>query len=120
MASRDVTRNQLAKMAGDDPELIRTLERTISGQRYPTSVTGDVSLTTEQRYALVDATNGAVTVTLPRVTEALGLNLNIKKTDSSGNKVTIVGTIDGDTNFDLLYKDEVVRLYCDGSGWYIM
>ena len=70
--------------------------------------------------ALVDASGGAVTITLPAASSCWGRIYTIKKTDSSANFVTIAGTIDGDTNFVLEVEDEVAEVISDGSNWYII
>jgi hypothetical protein len=44
----------------------------------------------------------------------------IKKTDSSVNAVTVAGTIDGDTNFDLELQDESITITANASGWWII
>jgi hypothetical protein len=68
---------------------------------------------------LVDASGGAVTVNLP----ALLANrvLNIKKTDSSKNNVTVSnGTIDGASSASLTKQYANVTLICDGTNWNII
>jgi hypothetical protein len=67
-----------------------------------------------------DASGGAFTVTMPSVTGKEGYEYIIKKTDSSSNYVTISGTIDGDSSFDLEAQDESVVLKCNGTDWWII
>lgn len=73
---------------------------------------------------LVSASGGAVTITLiAAATAASGFVVTIKKTDSSGNAVTIDGnaseTIDGATTKALSGQYNSVILVCDGSNWHI-
>ena len=72
----------------------------------------------------VDATSGAVTITLlPAATAGEGFVVAIKKTDSSSNAVTIDGdgaeTIDGSATFSLPTQYEVVSIRSDGANWVI-
>jgi hypothetical protein len=100
-------------------QAIRAID-TVGAVEYAIStVNGDVTLDTTYHTVLVDASGGAVTVTLPSAVDFDKVIYNIKKVDSSTNVVTIAGTIDGDTNFDLLSKDEIVTVQSNGSGWYI-
>lgn len=52
--------------------------------------------------------------TTPELLEAVSVKRN------GTGIVTIVGTIDGDSNFQLLYNDESVDLIYNGSGWLII
>ena len=78
-----------------------------------------------QLTVVVDASAGAVTVTLPTALEAGTLWLNIKKIDSSGNIVTINtqggDTMDGKRITDTLeVEDESLQLHSDGISDFIM
>jgi len=64
---------------------------------------------------LVDATAGAVTVTLPTPTS--GRILCVKKTDASANAVTLTGTVDGVVNPTLAVQYNSVLAQGDGSTW---
>lgn len=65
----------------------------------PVTVTADYALAREDVVILVDATAGAVTLTLPDIATALGEAKYIMKTDSSANAVTVAAdssdTIEG-------------------------
>ena len=73
---------------------------------------------------VVNATGGAVTVTLPAAASSNGRQIRVKKTDSSANSVTVDGngaeTIDGSANVQLLAQHEVVLLVCDGTEWWVV
>ncbi len=71
----------------------------------------------------VDATAGAVTITLPAV-GCVGCILTVKKTDSGGNAVTVTrassATIQGATTYALTAQYNWVRLISDGTNWQIV
>ena len=73
---------------------------------------------------LVDATSGAVTMTLPAAAAALGMVVSVKKTDASANAVTVDGlgaeTIDGAATKVLAAQYNVVTIHCDGATWWIV
>ncbi len=78
-------------------------------------------------------TTGAsnVTITLPSIqTTAYTFNgatyyriYNIKKVDSGAGKVIVTpasGTIDGETNIELISKNDAIPAQADGSNWFII
>ena len=72
---------------------------------------------------LVDATAGAVTITLPAV--AYGLReIRVKKTDSSANAVSVAragtATIDGATSYSLATQYKSVTVVSDGTNWFVI
>lgn len=82
-------------------------------------------LTTDRnKLILVDATGGAVTITLPAAATAEdGFSVTIKKIDSSTNAVTIDGdaseTIDGATTYVISSQYESVSVVSDATKWHI-
>lgn len=86
-----------------------------------TSAASPYSATNANSTILANATGGAITVNLPAAASNTGLVLNIKKTDSSVNVVTVDGnaseTIDGQTTFLLHFQYEEITIACDGSNW---
>ena len=71
----------------------------------------------------VDATSGAITVTLlAAATAGTGFGVTVKKTDSSTNAVTVDGngaeTIDGDATKILSVQNQSIALRSDGSNWH--
>ena len=72
---------------------------------------------------LVDATSGAVTVSLPPAADRFK-ELCIKKIDSSSNAVTVDGdgseTIDDSATLVLASQYDAVRLASDGLEWWIL
>jgi hypothetical protein len=74
------------------------------------------------QYVLADATSAAFTVTLP-ASPTNGTTVGVKKTDSTINAVTVVGsgstTIDGDTSAVLLAQGAGAVFTFDGTNWRI-
>ncbi len=87
-----------------------------------TSPTANATLTAGQTVALVDATAGNVTITLPAVAAAgSGQVYTVKKTDSSSNSVTISpasGTIDGAATLVLSSQYHSVQLATNATNWF--
>ncbi len=77
----------------------------------------DVTIGPTNSIVLVDASGGAIEVT---PTGPAGVLHIIKKIDSSANFVTIKGTIDDDTDFDLEFKDESASITTNGTDWRIV
>jgi len=69
---------------------------------------------------LADASNGNVTVSLPDVASYKNHFYHIKKTDSSSNKVIISGTIDGQSSYEIQIQYDSIKVFSDGSSWYIL
>jgi hypothetical protein len=73
---------------------------------------------------LVDASGGAVTITLPAAAASSGRMYQIKKTDSSTNALTIKGnaaeTIDGTNTISTTTQYQSYTLVCDGTQWWIV
>jgi len=87
------------------------------------SITASITLSDEEM-VFCDATSGNITVTLPVATLNTGRMYRIKKTDSSGNTVTVDGnsseTIDGGTTATISNQFEAITIMCDGSNWHII
>jgi hypothetical protein len=62
-----------------------------------------------------NASGGAFNVTLPTATA--GVRVTVKKTDSSANAITLIGTVDGGANPTLNYQWQSVELVADGTNW---
>jgi hypothetical protein len=65
---------------------------------------------------LVDASGGNRAITLP--TGTAGMVISVKKTDSSGNSVTVTATIEGATNYVITEQNRVVEVEYD-TAWRI-
>lgn len=71
-------------------------------------------------FILADASAGAFTVTLP--TPVASAEIVVKKTDATANGVTITGVagfIDGNASLLIVTPMRAVRLFCDGTNWWI-
>lgn len=88
------------------------------------TITASASVADSDVVLLVDATAGAVTVTLPAAASSSGRVLYVKKTDASGNAVTLDGnaseTIDGATTLAIATQYQSYTVICDGTGWWII
>jgi len=107
--------NAIANLIYDDNASRWRLTSTSQSGPSVEAISVDTTLS-YQDVALVDASGGAVSITLP---SGVTKPYSIKKTDSSVNAVTIVGTIDGDVNFDLIAKDEYINVVPSGANWFI-
>ena len=94
-------------------QLLNTRTVTASG-----AVLGDDAL------ILVDASAGAVTLTLPAAAAAANRRLVVKKIDASGNAVTLdpngAETIDGAASQAITGQYDALAIACDGTAWWIV
>ena len=114
-------------------DTLKRLEVTITGVKYPLgfdtvtfrTVTGAATITTvSDNVLLADASGGAVTVTLPAAADVPGRHFTIKKTDGTGNTVTIDGagaeTIDGAATQVISTQYTALTIASDGSTWWVI
>jgi hypothetical protein len=91
-------------------------------KRLRTVATVSTTSTLSSDINLCNAASAAITVTLPAVSS--GRIIRIKKSDSSGNTVTIqrggTSTIDGATTKILYSQYESMTIACDGTNWFIV
>jgi len=84
-------------------------------------ITGNVTASLEF-IIVADATDGAITVTLPKASDQIAKVFVIKKIDASVNAVTIDGdgteTIDGAATLALLNQFDAVTIASDGTEWW--
>lgn len=114
--------------AGDPPtSSIWTVDNALATEQLWTTVakTANYTVTESDRdkLILVDATSGAITITLlAAATAGNGFRVAVKKTDSSANAVTIDGngaeTIDGNATTTLSTQYDTDNLICNGSNWF--
>ena len=104
-------------------EIVPGIEEMLNFLAKPTAVTTSQTLDSSAVVWWVDATAGAVTLTLPPVESGLR-RYEIKKMDASANAVTIDGdgseTIDGATTLVLSSQYDAVRLVHDDTEWGVM
>lgn len=88
------------------------------------SKTAAYAATGNDRTILVDATSGAVTITLPAAASHSGRIYTVKKIDSSANAVTVDGnaaeTIDGAATDLLTEQWEALTIQCNGTAWFAL
>lgn len=80
------------------------------------------TLTVNHYLVKVDASSGNIRITLPAIASHPDREYTIIKTDSTGNNVTIVGTINGEENIDLTLQYQFVIIHADDDGdeWLII
>lgn len=87
------------------------------------SISSATTASTHDLY-LCDASSAAFTLTLPAAASNTGKIYRIKKTDSSGNAVTVDGnaseTIDGETTYLVTVQNGFVDIVSDGTNWQII
>jgi len=90
------------------------------------AVTEDITLLASDTSSLllVDCTAASVTITLPPAVDSTGRRFVVKRTDASGNNITIDGngveTIDGATTQAVVSQYDVTTVFCDGVEWFIV
>ena len=84
-------------------------------------VTANLALTEQDDIVYVDATAGAITITLPDVRRFWGFQFNVKKIDASANVVTLSSAvnIDGATTYPLATQYESATVASDGTQWWV-
>ena len=87
----------------------------------PAVVTSNYSVQLSDQLVLASAATGNVTLTLPMATA--GVSIHFKRTDSSGNQMSVAAQpgqlIDGAGIWPLPALGRV-RLYSDGSAWWVI
>lgn len=95
----------------------------VSSVKKHSAKTADYTATYSDDVIECDATGGAITITLPAAATIKGKILEIKKTDTSTNAVTVDGnsseTIDGATTLALPASNDAVVIQSDGTNWKI-
>lgn len=103
---------------------LSTLETTGSFGANITTLSGDTTLTSTHYTVLVDATAGAIVITLPTVSTSNRRIYNIKKIDASANTVTIDGNgaevIDGALTQVLATQWSALQMQNNSTAWYIL
>ena len=88
------------------------------------SKTANYTATPEDDLILVDATSGAITITLYSAAGRIGNVITIKKVDSSSNIVTIATngseTIDGQSDWALVNQYSLIKLVSDDTNFQIL
>lgn len=89
-----------------------------------TTVTGSYAVTAADYSVLVNATSGALSVTLPPAASSARRILHVKKIDASVNPVTVDPNgseqIEDATTQRLLRQGDNLMLACDGTAWRVL
>ena len=88
---------------------------------YPLSVTGNVTTSSEYNTYLINATGGPLTLNLQDISSFNGVEIIIKRTDTSSNVVTIDGYLAQNINGSLtipLDAGSQVNLTSNGNNWF--
>jgi hypothetical protein len=100
------------------------IDQSKSANKSTQSVSANYSITTSDNVVKVDASSGAITVTLPSAVGINGQQFNIKAMDISGGNVTVATTssqtIDGGTTATLTTQYENITVHSDGANWVIL
>lgn len=114
-AYRQIVKDSLGNTIWDQ----ETSVSTVSGDTSPTrSASTNTSLTADDGSLFVDASSGAISVTLPLASSVTNQKFVVKKVDSTSNIVTLVGSIDGQTNPVLNYPNQDLEFQSNGSVFY--
>lgn len=95
-------------------------DRRLRAQRATTT---DLTLTAQDDIVYVDASGGAVTITLPSVLRFWGYQFTVKKLDASANAATVDGNgalVDGAATFPITVQYEAHSFVSDGTAWWIV
>lgn len=88
------------------------------------TVTTATTLNNSHYAVMVDATGGAVTVTLPAAAANKHRSYIVKKIDVSANAVTVDGngaeTIDDSATYSLASQYDKVQILSDGTEWWVI
>jgi len=96
----------------------------LAGEFWQTTKTDDYAADKEM-VILVDASTGNKTITLPAAASSPGKVFYIKKTDTTGNRVTIRGnvsseTIDDGKTYEITVPYTCITVLCNGTEWWII
>lgn len=95
-------------------------------QRYDTEyidASGTVTLDTSHSVHLVSSFGGVLTVELPSAANAVGAMMVVKKTDSSGNVITVTesgGNGPDGKNYYLGAENDYVQMISNGAEWFVI
>lgn len=116
-----------ASSAGDPPtSSVWTIDNSSATEQLWTTVSKSANYTVVEsdrdKVILVDATSGAITISLlAAATAGNGFRLVVKKVDNSSNAVIVDGngseTIDGATTSSMSTQYDSINLICNGSNW---
>jgi len=95
-------------------------------QRYDTEfidTTGTITLDLSHSVHLVSSFGGALTVRLPKASDAVGVMMVVKKTDTSANVVTVTenaGAGPDGKSYYLGAENDFVQMISNGAKWFVI
>ena len=98
----------------------------IGGGALASGVEGNIGVTAnytadDKVFVKVDTTTSGITITLPDAATFVNKFFHIKWTAGpSNNKVTIVGTIDGEDSIIMGHQLDSLNIVSDGTEWWII
>lgn len=102
----------------------RGLSDTLDAFRSIRTITASATLSANDYTVLVNATGGAVTVTLPAASTVSGQTFHVKKIDATANAVTLDGsgteTIDGAATKSTTTQWASYSVQSNGTEWFIL
>jgi hypothetical protein len=117
----DITTSKIAIIMFDGTNFILQNPQKLAPEFTLVSKTANYTASPADRIILVDASAGAITITLPTAVGIQGKPYTIKKIDSSNNNVTVDGdgaeTIDGATTYLLYAQNDFIEIISDNSNW---
>lgn len=103
-------------------QLVREIRRVVNilgGDAV--NISADYTAKLSDRIVYVDATAGAVGVTLYDALPAKDYKFTVKKIDASGNAVTVISdAVEFSTSVSLAAQGDVVTLHSDGTSYYVV
>lgn len=107
-------------------DYFNNLEDGVTEARRPNikNITANYTVLVDDHTILVDATAGAVTLTLPVAVKSSRRTVSVKKTDASVNNVVLIAAsgdlIDGAATSSLTTQYESITVHSDGVGWWVI
>jgi hypothetical protein len=98
------------------------VERYVNLAGVPTivQVTTSAAVEADGEFLFVDCTGGAISLTLPTALDLPYASFTVKKIDATANAITLVGTVDGTVNLQILTPKVSLTIQSDGTNWYIV
>jgi len=89
------------------------------------TITANTTISTvENAIYLANCASGSINITLPSPTSFYSsgytFSITITKTDTTQNRINIIGTVNGKTNLKIGYKNTSITLISNGTEWRII
>ena len=114
--------NQTLKVKDAGITQNKIADNAVSSTKLSTSIfylTSDTMLTQDYRgVILADAENSPIKLTIPDPSSLKGAQFTIKRVDNSDYDLKLMGTIDGQTQTNLIYQYAFITIISDGKKWH--